>query len=465
MKGYLVFTKMDKILLKIKNLSIAVYKQDSLKNKTLIQKLIDENEDLQILLNNINLTVNKGEYLGIVGESGSGKSLTIKSILGMIDFEPGIVSGNINIKDSEKDIAVLKNKNFSIKTLSKFSRNTYNTYNYESNISAMEFTREFFSSIVEDENQTYIFYNSSDIENKIKLNKISGFNEIEKLKSEYNLVYVKCRIKAPDNTTQINKNQIRFLKEKKIQGRLVSIILQDPISFLYPYWSIERQIKNLQKLNTQNFNENSLDKQLDDLLEEVRLNSKAFRNALPRTISGGQGQRVMIILAALTNPSLLIADEPTTGLDVTIKKIIVDKFKKMRDEKDKVSSMIFISHDINMVRRSTDRMYVVYFGNIVENSTSDRFLSEKNHHPYTEKLIKITSNHYQEGISGGIEDLNVISKITGCKYFTKCHLEFKKDLCKEISPPAIKIDSGEILINEDYTKEWVKCWAFYKAYK
>jgi len=451
---------MDDILLQIKNLSIATYKKDSSKN--FIKQLINEVEDLHILLNNINLTVFKGEYLGLVGESGSGKSLTVKSVLGMVDINPGIISGDIYITDQEnKQINYLLNQSEFISEGLLYDYN-HDSYNYEANIKVKNIDSQFFNLLKTEEEDKFILYDSKNIMNQHTLKNKVTLNDILCFNNKFDMLYILTQHKAPSNSQKLILKQVEDIKNKKIAGRLISIILQDPISFLFPYWSINRQIKNLQNLNSNNMSEKELELKLNELLDEIKLNSPEFRNAIPRTLSGGQGQRVMILLAALANPLLLIADEPTTGLDVTLKKIIVEKFRKMRLEKNKDSSMIFISHDINMVRRSTDRIYVMYFGNIVENSKSERFLDTKNHHPYTEKLIKITANHYQEGLRGETEDLDLISKKSGCKYYNKCHLDFKCELCTTILRPPIELDSGEILLNEDPLKEWVKCWAYYK---
>ena len=233
---------MDDILLQIKNLSIATYKKDSSKN--FIKQLINEVEDLHILLNNINLTVFKGEYLGLVGESGSGKSLTVKSVLGMVDINPGIISGDIYITDQEnKQINYLLNQSEFISEGLLYDYN-HDSYNYEANIKVKNIDSQFFNLLKTEEEDKFILYDSKNIMNQHTLKNKVTLNDILCFNNKFDMLYILTQHKAPSNSQKLILKQVEDIKNKKIAGRLISIILQDPISFLFPYWSINRQIKN-----------------------------------------------------------------------------------------------------------------------------------------------------------------------------------------------------------------------------
>ena len=123
--------------------------------------------------------------------------------------------------------------------------------------------------------------------------------------------------------------------------------------------------------------------------------------------------------------------------------------------------MIFISHDLNMVRRATDRMNVMYKGIIIENGKSEVFINSKNHHPYTKKLIDITQSDFKDS---SIIDSNKteVANFGGCSYYDLCEHSFKNEICSNISPPPISVKDGKIMINDDPSISWVKCWAFIK---
>ena len=172
----------------------------------------------------------------------------------------------------------------------------------------------------------------------------------------------------------------------------------------------------------------------------------------------------MIFLSSLTKPKLLIADEPTTGLDVTLKKIVVEKFKGLKKQINDKFSMIFISHDLNMVRRATTRMNVMYKGQIIENGFSEDFLNPENHHPYTKKLINITQSNFTMEDEKNKKIPND-KNFGGCSYYGVCEHKSKNNLCAKLTPPAINKDDGSIMDIEDPMKPWVKCWSFLKVEK
>jgi len=396
------------------------------------------------LIKGVSLTVRRGEYLGLVGESGSGKSLTVKSVLGLVDVNPGIVCGNIKYKaDVDKkgmEILSIPNNNAS-SILNNILSQTYK-HSWHCKICLMR--------VYNQHNNDYdeLLLKDEHFNNEYK-------NISIKLKKDYDFGYLIGLKQIPRKVHRFQKCQRKLLNTYKIAGKHISIILQDPISFLNPFWSINRQITNLRNLTIDSSSNDSM----DDLLSEVKLNTDSFKTAIPRELSGGQGQRAMILLSSITKPKLLIADEPTTGLDVTLKKIVVEKFKGLREKISSNLSMIFISHDLGMVRRATDRINVMFNGEIIENCSSDRFNTSEGHHPYVSELLGITQSDYVIPIKNYKKNEKDLMG-HGCSYFHQCSLTTKRDKCKVISPPPISVMTNDILISDEPDQPWVKCWNF-----
>ncbi|MAQ69582.1 MAG: hypothetical protein CMD23_00620 [Flavobacteriales bacterium] len=446
-----------KKILDIKNLSIVYSKIDNT-NRNFFMKLFLDKKRTYSLLRSVNLSVFEGEYLGLVGESGCGKSLTMKTIFGMIDFDPGVVSGEVVINDikNNKKISILNTNNR--KLINKYLSNTYFSENH---IEVKDSKVTFPNNLDINKDSIFYLYNDNGDSKEVIMNDsaISRTYKLSKNEKIFSYCFILCKKIIPVD----NKNNIKDIlissKKNNIPGKFISIILQDPLSFMNPYWSMLRQMNNLKNLHpSKDVND------IDEILSNVKLNDQSFKNALPRELSGGQGQRAMIVLSSLTKPKLLIADEPTTGLDVTLKKIVVEKFKDLKNKISDKFSMIFISHDLNMVRKATTRMNVMYKGQIIENGLSKDFTSKNKHHPYTKKLINITkSNFSSETISSN--QVSGDKSFGGCSYYAVCEHKSKNNLCSKLTPPAIKIEDGKILINEDPTISWVKCWSFLKEQK
>jgi len=175
---------------------------------------------------------------------------------------------------------------------------------------------------------------------------------------------------------------------QKLRGNKLSFIFQEPMTSLNPLHTIEKQLSETIKLH-QSLNKETLRDNCETLLEKVGIIDANYRlNAYPHQLSGGQRQRVMIAMAIANRPKILIADEPTTALDVTIQAQILDLLSDLKNEFG--MSMLFITHDLNIVRKIADRVCVMNAGRIVEQGiTNDVF--EKPKHEYTKKLLKAAS--------------------------------------------------------------------------
>lgn len=215
------------------------------------------------------------------------------------------------------------------------------------------------------------------------------------------------------------------------RGKIISYVFQDPMSSLTPTMKVGKQI--LEAL------ENKSKESVFDLLKEVGLDPQIY-HYYPHELSGGQRQRIMIAIALAHNPKILIADEPTTALDVTIQAQILELLKKIQAARK--MSIIFISHDLKIVAAFAHRILVIYGGKIIEEAPSlDLMHSPK--HPYTKLLIlsipKISNlNESLYSIQGSPPDLT--DKINGCVFAPRCLKSSK--LCFEKKPSLLTLDKN-----------------------
>ena len=190
------------------------------------------------------------------------------------------------------------------------------------------------------------------------------------------------------NSTTMGKVDLSTLSTtelRKIRGKEIAMIFQEPMTSLNPVYTCGNQVMETILLHETNISLKEAKKRTIELFKKVQLPEPERKfNSYPHEISGGQKQRVMIAMALCCSPSILIADEPTTALDVTVQKTILDLFQYLRDEED--MTIIFITHDLGVIAEIADRVMVMYRGNIMEeNDTWNIFDDPKN--PYTKGLL------------------------------------------------------------------------------
>jgi len=226
----------------------------------------------------------------------------------------------------------------------------------------------------------------------------------------------------------------------KIRGNQISMVFQDPMTSLNPYIKISEQMAEVLTLH-KGISKSKAIKQSIDMLDAVRLpDAKQVITRYPHELSGGMRQRIMIAIALSCEPKILIADEPTTALDVTVQAQMLELFKGLTKDFD--TSLVLITHDLGVVAGIADRMMVMYGGRMVEKgSVDDLFYSPKN--PYTYGLLHSTP-HVDEpekrlepidGLPPSLENLP-----NGCTFHPRC--EFRFDRCFKESPPLIKTSDG-----------------------
>lgn len=224
---------------------------------------------------------------------------------------------------------------------------------------------------------------------------------------------------------------------KRIRGKEISMIFQNPMTSLSPIMKIGDQISE-SIVAKQKINKEEAKKKACEILELVGITPASERyNMYPFELSGGLLQRVMIAIAMVNEPELLIADEPTTALDVTIQAQILNLMKKM--QKDTGVSIVFITHDLGVVAEMCDRVSVMYAGKIVETGTVFDIFNKPGH-PYTKALVEsmpkgVSEENRLKTIHGTPPSLH--SKIVGCSFAPRC--KYSCDKCLSRNPLNVKL--------------------------
>ncbi len=265
-------------------------------------------------------------------------------------------------------------------------------------------------------------------------------------------ISVKSIMQLLPNNGRISKGSITFegddiskfsdRKMQNIRGSDISMIFQDPMTSLNPTMTIGKQINEVLKKHT-NMTKEEMKARALEILELVGISSPDKRyKQYPHQLSGGMRQRVIIAIALACDPKILIADEPTTALDVTIQAQILDLMKSLVEKMD--TSIILITHNLGVVANIADRVAVMYGGKLVETASADE-LFDNPKHPYTKGLLasipKLDEDE-QELISipGTPPDLMMPPK--GCPFAARCKHTLK--VCEESMPEYYKISKDHL---------------------
>lgn len=293
------------------------------------------------VLNGVNLTINRGEKIGLVGETGCGKTTTMKSILRVLPTPIAKIS---------KGEIIYKGKNI----------------------------------------------------------------------------------------LSMRSSEIQLIRRGEITA-----IFQDPLTSLNPVFTIGQQLGDVVKYTSRyqnHLNKKEIFSRSVDVLKETGMpDPERILNNFPVQLSGGMRQRVCISEAISVNPNLLIADEPTTSLDVTIQDQVLRLLSRLVEKKK--MSIILITHSLGIVRELTDRVYVMYAGNIVETAKTTVLFTNPLH-PYTRGLLNAIPRLSGEGISKGIEGRipNYLNPPTGCRFHPRCKYSTKK--CQEVFPSMFDTENN-----------------------
>lgn len=247
--------------------------------------------------------------------------------------------------------------------------------------------------------------------------------------------------KLVGGTVHFNGHEIEKMTEKefrKIRGNEVSIIFQDPMTSLNPVYTIGNQIVEVILLHTNKTKKEAYER-AKELLELVGINEPTKRlKQYPHELSGGMRQRVMIAIALACEPKLLIADEPTTALDVTIQAQILELMQELR--KKLGMSIIMITHDLGVVASMCEKIAVMYAGHIVEYGTADEIFYNPSHE-YTKGLIKSIPKLNTEKIERLVpiegQPVDLLNPPAGCPFAPRCSECMK--ICLNKMPPKTEL--------------------------
>jgi len=226
---------------------------------------------------------------------------------------------------------------------------------------------------------------------------------------------------------------------KEMRGKEITYIPQNPQNSLNPVFTVGRQLKDIIRYRAKNnLGNQSIDEKAVKIMTEMGIADAEKRlDEYPHQFSGGMKQRVLLSMAFVTNPTLLIADEPTTALDVTVEAQILGLLADLIEEYQ--SSIIYITHDLGVVSEIADRVAVFYAGRVIEiNNRYNIFNNPK--HPYTEALIEcLPGDNKQEKLTvipGEIPDLSDLP--SGCNFHPRC--KYAKEKCKKEIPNLFQVN-------------------------
>lgn len=238
----------------------------------------------------------------------------------------------------------------------------------------------------------------------------------------------------------------------KIRGNDISVIFQEPMTSLNPVFSIERQLSEPFIIHQGLSKKEAAEKSID-LLREVKIpNPEIVAKQYPHQLSGGMRQRVMIAMALCCNPDMLICDEPTTALDVTIQAQILDLINELKEKTG--TSVMMITHDLGVIAEVADDVMVMYAGKVVEHATCDQIF-DKPMHPYTDGLMKCIPKLDDDDT----KELSVIKGMVpsfddmpaGCAFCPRC--PEAREICRQKMPELVEAEGRKVRCFK-YTKEW-----------
>ncbi len=236
--------------------------------------------------------------------------------------------------------------------------------------------------------------------------------------------------------TKLSENDLR----KKVRWKKVSMIFQGAMNALTPVFTIEDQLAEPLIIH-KGMRKDEARERIVQMLKAVGLDETVMKR-YPHELSGGQKQRVIIAMALLLNPDLVIADEPTTALDVIVQAQIMNLFKEIKKKYN--IGMIFITHDLSLIAEIADKVAIMYAGKIVEIGSSDQVFGNPRH-PYTQGLLRsiprIRSKEKITWIPGVPPDL--VRPPPGCRFFPRC--KYVKEQCRKEEPKLKEVEPGHFV--------------------
>ena len=267
-------------------------------------------------------------------------------------------------------------------------------------------------------------------------------------------------------TNEFAYNKTVKRRTQNLKNNVIGWIPQDSRNFLNPFWKINRLFKesfNLLNNTAMSTQFSDLDSFIRHYLFQVDLEYNEIKDKYPHEMSGGECQRAMIAFVLSKNPDFIIADETTTGLDVSRQKRIIDLFKSIKKNNPSLT-IIFVSHDFGFLDHVVDQYLVMYGGFLIEHIKNKNRIKESIHelHPYTQDLLsRLFDNDKNESYDELASKVNLHTKLDACPYRFSCRYigneEPFEDKCNSELPPIINNNQNN-LNHVELTDDWQRCW-------
>ncbi|MEF8807419.1 ABC transporter ATP-binding protein [Natronomonas sp.] len=374
----------------------------------------------------ISFDLTPGETVGIVGESGSGKSVTARSIMGLIE-SPGQVLRGSTIRFTH------------LETVREFAERFPKRAVDIGTLADQYDAADLFDRSGIDATPTDFGYDSAE-EATVADFVAAGYGDELDLVDENDCIFITEG--DPESPESIEAGFIEISRlsgkaQRAIRGGKIAMVFQDPLTSLNPVYTVGNQIKEALNLH-QDLEGQAATREAIRLLEAVGIPDARRRvREYPHQFSGGMRQRAVIAMALACDPEVLICDEPTTALDVTIQAQILDLLAELQEERD--LAIMFITHDMGVIAEVTDRVNVMYAGEIVETAGAESLFANPKH-PYTQGLLRSIpgqqTGHRLETIEGNVPTPN--EKASDCRFAPRCPKAFED--CERVHPASVEVD-------------------------
>lgn len=373
-------------------------------------------------VDDVSIQLERGETLGLVGESGCGKTTLGYTISQLLPENAYVFTGKVFFKEPSEV------RMHRLAYLEKAQQSP--DWEGDSVWPLKEFLRDEYDRLREEEKRLSTRVEAGRDRLREQLREVR--RKVEALEERYNLLSI----------TRLSDGRLREYHPEinKIRWKEISMIFQGAMNAFNPVHTVGSQIVEA-ILAHEDISEEECRERVEELYRLVGIPEDRIDD-YPHEYSGGMGQRAMIAMALALNPALVIADEPTTALDVIMQDKILGEIARI--QKKLKMAMIIITHDVSVVAETADRISVMYAGEVVESGTAREVFKEAGH-PYTEGLISAFPSikgekKKLETIPGNPPSL--IKPPSGCRFHPRC--KYAKDICKRVNPALVELKDGHV---------------------